>query len=496
MRFFPHTTGLDSASTDRGMRILMMDTVFFQMMTVLTSGVILTDFARSLAPESDTLIGILVATPPLCQLIQVPTIALVERLRNRRAITVVASVAGRLSWFAIPFIAMMEGKLTAALLLILVQFWYHTCTYVAGCAISAWLRDLVPEDRISRYFGGRLAIATTASALTLLAVWLLLPSKSAPESIRALTFPACFIAGGIFGMLSSWCIAMAPEPEPPRREPTPLLALLSEPLRDERFRRFLAFNAVWFAVFGMTWQFFPKVLLARFAMPLAGVTVLTMGGLVLNAVFFKIWAGIAEKRGDRAVLHGALPLYLAGLALWPVAELLPLAAGTPLAATAFILCGSAFAGMQLGVVNTGLKFAPRGKAAAYIACNSCVMGITAAISPALGGIFADLIDGKGRFSGVDMPHLPIGGLGIVFIVAIGIGFRAIVLLARVPAEQTHARKAIYEDILAGAVATAASTGALFAPRRLSLLPYMVRDRIRREDTNPANAASPKNDSRS
>lgn len=454
------------------MRILMMDTICFQMMTVLTSGVILTDFARGLAPESDALIGLLAATPPLCQLLQVPTIALVERLRNRRAITVIAATAGRLVWFTLPFIAMMKDKTAAATLLVITQFWYYGGTYIAGCAISAWMRDLIPEHRISGYFGKRLAVATTASALTLLAVWLLLPDKSASPETRVNALCVCFIFGGVFGLLSSFFIARAPEPDSPRTEHTPLLALLREPLADAGFRKLLMFNAVWFGTYGMTWQFFPKMLLARFGMSLQAVTALTMGGLLLNALFFRLWGRVAEKRDDRALLTGALPLYLLGLTLWPAAELAPTNLGTPIAIGAFILCGISFAGMQLGVTNSGLKFAPRGKAAAYIACNSLVMGVASAVSPALGGVLADLLDGKGRFA--DMPHanLPVSGLTAVFIIAILLGAYALRRLEVVPAARAHARRDIYGDVFTEALAIATATGGMFAPRRLSALPFI------------------------
>lgn len=474
MRFFPRSPDLDDARTAYGMRMLMTDTIFFQMMTVLTSGVLLTDFARGLMPDNDALIGVLAATPPLCQLLQVPAIALVERLRNRRAITVIFATAGRLAWFAYPAIAMMRDKTTAAALLIVSQFWYFGGTYIAGCSISSWIRDLVPEHRISAYFGKRLALATTAGAATLAAVWLILPGGEAGAETRMRIIASCFFVGGIFGLISSWCIGSAPEPEMPERPATPLLALLKEPLADKAFMKFLAFNGVWFAVYGMSWQFFPKVLLARFSLPLTTVTALAMGGLLLNAVFFRIWGVIAVKHDDRSVLSGALPLYLGGLTLWPVAEFLPQKAGAMLACAAFVICGIAFAGMQLGVVNLGLKYAPRGKAAAYIACNSLVMGAASALSPAAGGFLADFLDGKGRFAGNGSVGSPIPGLSVVFIIAILTGLFALVRFARLPAPVARDRRQIYGDVVAGAVAMACAAGGFFAPRRLSLLPFVSR----------------------
>ena len=472
MRIFPTSPELDDSGTEYGMRMLLKDTVFFQMMTVLTSGVLLTDFARGLMPENDTLIGILAAAPPLCQLLQVPAIVLVERWRNRRAITVVLATAGRLAWFAYPAIAMMENKTAAAALLIFTQFWYFGGTYLASCAISSWLRDLVPDHRISEYFGKRLALATVASALTLAATLVVLPGASVDASTRLRIIAGCFFVGGIFGMLSSRYIALAPEPRMPEAPRTPILALLREPLADKAFVKFLTFNGVWFAAYGMSWQFFPKVLLAHHALSLPTVTALTMGGLLINALFFRIWARIAVKHDDRSILSGALPVYLVGLLLWPLAESLPTTAGAALAAVAFLVCGAAFAGMQLGVVNLGLKYAPRGKAAAYLACNALVMGTASALSPALGGLLADGLDGKGRFAGSGGLGLPVSGLGVVFIIAILTGLYALARFTHLPAPVAKNRRAVYADVVAEAVAMAAAAGGFLTPRRISQLPVV------------------------
>lgn len=449
------------------MNLLLGDTIAFQAMFALTTGVILMDFARTLVPDNDSLIGLLAAIPPLCQLIQVPTILLVERLRNRRLITLVATTSGRLAWFLYPLIPFITNKAAAVTLLVLTQFWYYGMTNVAACAISAWIRDLVPEAKISGYFGKRLAISTGMGALTLGAVWLLMPSQVMTSDQRLRVLSICFAAGGVAGLISSSFIAAAPEPEAPERAPTPILRLLSEPLRDPAYRKFLAFNGVWFLVYGMTWQFFPKHLLAKFGLTLGATTGLTMIGLLLNAAFFRLWAKIADHFSDRALLAGALPMYLLSLTLWPVSELLPRAIGTPLAIGAFLVGGAAYAGMQLGATNLTLKGAPRGKAAAYVATNALVIGGASAVSPILGGVLADAIDGKGRFEGLHTLHAPVSGLSILFSLAIVIGVVALRLLDKVPGEATPPVRNIYTKVATEAAAATAALGGLIGARRLS-----------------------------
>lgn len=469
MRFFPQSRELDEAGIRRGMNLLMADTIAFQAMFALTSGVILMDFARTLVPKNDALIGLLAAIPPLCQLCQAPAIPLVERLRNRRAITVVAATAGRLAWFLYPLIPFVENRALAAALLVGTQVWYYALTNVAGCAISSWIRDLVPESRISGYFGRRLAISTGAAALTLGGVCLLLPRGDLAPETRLGVLAACFAAGGAAGMISSTFIGLAPEPEPPSRPPTPVRALLAEPLRDAAFRRFLTFNAAWFFVYGMSWQFFPKHLLARHGLELGVVTALTMGGLLLNALFFRIWAGVAERHGDPATLSGALPLYLGGLLLWPLAEILPRTAGMPLAVGAFLLCGAAFAGMQLGTTNIALKLAPRGKATAYIAMNALVAGFAASISPVAGGVLADALDAKGRFQGLHTLTLPVSGLAAVFMLATLLGVFALRRMARIPGPVAPPRRDIYTKALAETSSATLALGGRIGAVRLSAL---------------------------
>ena len=67
----------------RGVNRLMADAAFATIVGTLNSGVVLVAYALFLG-ASPTVIGILAATPFLCQLLQAPAILLVERASSRR----------------------------------------------------------------------------------------------------------------------------------------------------------------------------------------------------------------------------------------------------------------------------------------------------------------------------------------------------------------------------------------------------------------------------
>jgi hypothetical protein len=98
-----------------GLRQVVRDGVASQAMGILTGGAFLVAFAIKLG-ASNFVIGLLAAIGPLAQLLQLPSIFLVEKVRNRRAITVIAAGLGRLSWLLTALIPFVFGAGLAAFL--------------------------------------------------------------------------------------------------------------------------------------------------------------------------------------------------------------------------------------------------------------------------------------------------------------------------------------------------------------------------------------------
>ena len=75
---------------EKGLRTIIYEGLATQAMLTFTSGVFLVAFAIELG-ASNTTIGLLAAITPLAQLVQIPSIYLVENFRRRRAISVAAT---------------------------------------------------------------------------------------------------------------------------------------------------------------------------------------------------------------------------------------------------------------------------------------------------------------------------------------------------------------------------------------------------------------------
>src|SRR5687768_15958821 len=99
----------------RGKRALVKDAAWASLVGALYGGVILVGFALELG-ATPFIIGLLAAIPFLAQVAQLPAIALVERVRQRRKIAVIAVLVSRsviLSLALIPFMGDAAAQLAA-----------------------------------------------------------------------------------------------------------------------------------------------------------------------------------------------------------------------------------------------------------------------------------------------------------------------------------------------------------------------------------------------
>src|SRR5438309_10154221 len=80
---------------ERASRLVLYDALSHEAMGALTTGVFLVGFAVAIG-ASNFAIGVLAAIPFLAQLLQIPAVALIERWRARRSISVWASGLGRI----------------------------------------------------------------------------------------------------------------------------------------------------------------------------------------------------------------------------------------------------------------------------------------------------------------------------------------------------------------------------------------------------------------
>jgi len=382
---------LTEVQVQSGLSYVIKDGVASQSMAILTGGAFLIAFAIKLG-ASNLVIGLLAAIGPLAQLLQLPSIFLVEKVRNRRAIVVVSSVLSRIPWLLVALIPFLFGAKVGLAVLLVSMIAASAFGAVSGCSWNSWMRDLIPQDILGSFFSKRMRIATgVAIALSLgAAVYLDLWKKLLPN-YEIQGYSILFLLGVGAGALGIYFLAKTPEKRMPIPEQRPrILRLLAQPFKDENFRKLIAFMSSWNFAVNLAGPFFMVYMLKRLGLSMSFIVALSIVSQVLNFTFLKIWGKYTDRFSNKSVLAICGPLFILSILAWtfttmPEKYFLTI----PLLVIIHIVMGLSSAGVSLASGNIGLKLAPQGQATAYLATNTIVNSVAAGIAPILGGKFAD-----------------------------------------------------------------------------------------------------------
>jgi MFS family permease len=390
MRFAVKGT-LTEEEIQSGLRAVIKDGMASTAMATLTGGAFLVAFALKLG-ASNLVIGLLAAIPPLAQLLQIPSIYLVEKVRNRRAISMIASAGGRSLWVLIaliPFLFPKEAGLTFLLVAILLN---SAFTGVSNCSWNSWMRDLVPQDRLGSFFSRRMSLSVGLGiALSLAAAFYIDYWKKQFPHFELYGYSVLFVAGFIAGMIGVYFISTIPEPRMASVEgEVNFLNLILQPFKDANFKELIMFLGSWNFAVNLAAPFFTVYMLKRLQLDLSLIIAFTVLSQIMNLAFLRIWGGFSDRFSNKSVLGVSGPIFMACIIAFaftamPERHILTI----PLLVVIHIFMGISTAGVTLASGNIGLKLAPKGQATAYLAANNLVNSLAAGIAPILGGKFAD-----------------------------------------------------------------------------------------------------------
>jgi MFS family permease len=375
---------------DRASRLVLYDALSHEAMGALTTGVFLVGFAVALG-ASNFAIGVLAAIPFLAQLLQIPAVALIERWRSRRGVSVWSSAIGRCFLLA-SAAAPLLGPGLGIMVLIGALAVHQGTSAISGCAWNSWMRDLVPPTEYGRFFGRR-AAATTAVSIVMAFVggfavdaW-----KNHVPGDPALGYSCLFALSALIGLFGVYLLRITPErPMPQVREPTHFLRLLATPFQDENFRRLILFLSSWNFAVNLAAPFFTVYMLKTLGYDMTVIIALTIISQLSNLAALGIWGTLIDRFSNKAVLGISAPLFLICIMAWtftgePWARPMMLY----LLGAIHVLMGLSTAGVALASGNIAMKLSPEGEATAYLAANSVVTSACAAAAPIIGGIGVD-----------------------------------------------------------------------------------------------------------
>jgi MFS family permease len=437
---------LSTQDTRRALQLLVLDGAMSQILLVLTTGAFLIGFALQLH-ASNTVIGLLAAVGPLSQIIQIPTIFLVERLRMRKAITVGMSFIARLFWLLIaatPWIIPVPYQIPSVIIFLSCYFGLGA---MSGCSFNSWVKDVVPEQFMGTFFARRLGAATLAGAVLSLVAGIGVDSYGHRHENTLGAYSILFVFAAIVGLIGTGFLSRIAEPIMPETPHRKLADVLAEPWRDRKFRPLLVFLGLWNFAVNFAAPFFGVYMLRELDMTMTDVLALSVMSQLVNVFFFGAWGRVADRFSNKSVLSFSGPLFILSFIMWPFLTMPnPHMLTFPLLIAIHVLSGMSTAGVTLCGGNIALKMAPRGKATAYLATVALVAGIAATVSPILAGFAADYfgpyemkvtlevmqwVEQRTHFA---VPTIDLRGLDFVFLFAFGLGILAMHRLLAVQEE--------------------------------------------------------------
>lgn len=452
-------TNPDAPQFNAGVRALALDGAWASATGALASGVVVIGFALELG-ASAAMVGLLAALPFFAHLAQLPAVALVERVRRRRAIAVGAITASRVVILLLATTPLILPKPAALWALVAGQALIALLVAVGSCAWNSWVHDFLRAADLGRIFARRLALSTAfalaASVLAsvVLSVW--------PQEQKLGAFAVLFFLGAWAGFFSSAFLARVPDT--PMAQPTGKVfsyrRSLAEPLRDKNFRRLIIFVAAWSFANNLAAPFFAVYFIAQVGLDLSMVVILSVISQIANIATLSVWGRISDRYSNKSILQVAAPISLAGiLALVFVDVPQSLALRLGLLALLHIVMGAAAAGVALANGNIALKLAPTGRATGYLAALGVAGALASGVAPLIGGALADWFSARefrlslawvapGRV--VETPLLALRHWQFFFALAVAAGLFALHRLSLVREEGTVEQRIVVAEFMLAA----------------------------------------------
>ncbi|MFC1931555.1 MFS transporter [Chloroflexota bacterium] len=430
--------------------------------SITTSG-FLAAFALALG-ANNLQIGILAALPFLMQILQLPSIWLVEKFRKRKTIALITWLPAQLLWFPmalIPAFAKTPSGMAISLLLIFMAI-RGLLAAISNCSWNGWIRDLIPQQMLGQIFSRRLIFSTIAAVAFSMGAAFFVDFWQSQASGQSAIFGYTYVLlfGALFlGLASPVFMALMPEPlmqTVPGTQPS-IMARLTTPFRDRNFRQLIQFLLFWGFASNLAIPFFAVYMLQRLGLPLSSVIALSILSQFFNILFLRIWGRFVDRFGSKAVLSLCASLYLLVILGWifttmPERYVLTI----PLLLGLHIFAGIANAGVTLTVATIGLKLSPKGEATTYLAGASLATNLGAGLGPLCGGLLADFFSKRqldltltwtSPLNYLEVSALSIIGLEFLFGIAFIFGLITLSTLATVREEGAVSREVILESLM-------------------------------------------------
>ena len=388
MKLHPSVT-LNEQQVQSGLKLFVQEGLAAEAMATFTGGTFLVAMAV-LLKASNFQIGLLAALPAVTNIFQLLSIWLVQRYKNRRAISVICSFLARVPLFIIGLLPLIFSKGTSINALLFFLFFHYLFTSISGASWNSWIKDLVPEKILGSYFSRKTRLTQILNVTLSLGVAMAIDYiKLHYPQYEFGAYAIMFIVGGIMGMLGIYFLSRAPEPKT-TLEDQKLFTLLSKPLKDVNFRNLLTFHSFYAFATSLALPFFVVYMMKTIGLSFAWIIFLGLLAKFGSILSLKFWGTFSDKYSNKTIIRICAPTFITCIVSWTFAAMTTnQVVSIAMLIVIHIVSGISAAGIDLAINNMAIKLAPKNEAISYISARNVVVAVFAAAGPMAGGLMAD-----------------------------------------------------------------------------------------------------------
>ena len=379
---------LTESDITRGLRIVIWDGLTAEAMTAFTGGAFLIAMALLLG-ANNVEIGILVALPMFTNIFQLISIWLVSKYQNRRAVAVYCAFLARIPLLLIGCMVWWSPDSSVHLLLFFL-FFHYLFGSIAGPSWNSWMKDMVPEAILGKYFSRRSKYTQILNVvLSIILAFILDYIQKTYQQYELKAYAVFFILAGIVGIIGGVILSKAPEPQSYLSN-AKILSLFKRPLKNINFRRLLLFNSAWVFALNIATPFFTVFMMKGLGLPISYIIVLSIISQLFSILTLNMWGTFSDRYSNKSIIAINAPLYILCIIAWCFVGIYSHHfANIGLLIIIHIFSGVSTAGINLSLTNIGLKLAPKKDAIVYLSVKNIITAVFSSLGPLIGGILAD-----------------------------------------------------------------------------------------------------------
>ncbi len=357
-------------------------------------------FIRTLG-AGDFVYSMIIALPILGGVIQIFGSFLMEHTGRRKGIFLGFGYVHRLIMILVALIPVFipEVYQDARITLIVICLLIGSCSNaMVGITFNSWMGSLIPTEIRGQYFSYRSMISTISAAVTTLAVgWFL-------DLVPGYTgYSIVFIIAALFGAADILCFVWVHEPPLVKStEKLNIKSMLTIPLKNPNYRRFMVFAMVWTFGAGISSPFISIYQLEQLKLTFFQISLATQfASNIMTILFIRKIGSLIDRFGMKPVQRLACIVVAALPFLWTLA--------TPdtysLAILIGILQGLGTPSYDMTTMNLSIWLAPEKNRSVYLAFYALILAVFGTMLGNMAGGFM-METFRPLFPATGLPYLP------------------------------------------------------------------------------------------